>query len=158
MLTLAARLERGAANAYLGVIPSFADPVLAQVAGRLASDETMHWTVLAQALSHAADQRLSFGAKHIQDSLCRVWPLPAGLSQNLIERFWRHGHGARLRGKACHNLAAQRNAAQGAPCMYITVLVAALFLSTQHQAWSMPQGTPHAVSNSMKAAVWPVIL
>ena len=63
VLTLAARLERGAANAYLGVIPSFADPALAQVAGRLAADETMHWTVLAQALSQPLPTNaLSFGA------------------------------------------------------------------------------------------------
>jgi rubrerythrin len=63
VLTLAARLERGAANAYLGVIPSFADPALAQVAGRLAADETMHWTVLAQVLSQPLPtQALSFGA------------------------------------------------------------------------------------------------
>ena len=63
VLTLAARLERGAANAYLGVIPSFADPTLAQVAGRLAADETMHWTVLAQALSQPLPTNaLSFGA------------------------------------------------------------------------------------------------
>jgi rubrerythrin len=63
VLILAARLERGAANAYLGVIPSFADPALAQVAGRLAADETMHWTVLAQALSQPLPTNaLSFGA------------------------------------------------------------------------------------------------
>jgi rubrerythrin len=63
VLTLAARLERGAANAYLGVIPSFADPTLAQVAGRLAADETMHWTVLAQALGLPLPTgALSFGA------------------------------------------------------------------------------------------------
>jgi len=63
VLTLAARLERGAANAYLGVIPSFANPTLAQVAGRLAADETMHWTVLAQALSQPLPANaLSFGA------------------------------------------------------------------------------------------------
>jgi rubrerythrin len=63
VLTLAARLERGAANAYLGVIPSFTDPTLAQIAGRLAADETMHWTVLAQALSQPLPvSALSFGA------------------------------------------------------------------------------------------------
>ena len=63
VLTLAARLERGAANAYLGVIPSFTDPTLAQVAGRLAADETMHWTVLAQALGQPLPTgALSFGA------------------------------------------------------------------------------------------------
>jgi rubrerythrin len=63
VLTLAAHLERGAANAYLGVIPSFADPALAQVAGRLAADETMHWTVLAQVLGQPLPTAaLSFGA------------------------------------------------------------------------------------------------
>ncbi len=62
VLKLAARLERGAANAYLGVIPSFEDPALAQVSGRLAADETMHWTVLAQALGQPLPrQALSFG-------------------------------------------------------------------------------------------------
>lgn len=63
VLRLAARLERGAANAYLGVIPSFNDKALAQVAARLAADETMHWTALAQALAEALPQQpLSFGA------------------------------------------------------------------------------------------------
>ena len=63
VLKLAARLERGAANAYLGVIPSFGDPALAQVSGRLAADETMHWTVLANALGQPVpEQALSFGA------------------------------------------------------------------------------------------------
>jgi hypothetical protein len=63
VLMLAERLEKGAANAYLGVIPSFANKDLAQVAGRLAADETMHWTVLAQALKEALPQKaLSFGA------------------------------------------------------------------------------------------------
>lgn len=63
VLTLAARLEKGAANAYLGVIPSFEDKNLAQVAGRLAADETMHWTALASALSQALPAKaLTFGA------------------------------------------------------------------------------------------------
>jgi rubrerythrin len=63
VLMLAARLERGAANAYLGVIPSFTDTTLAQVAGRLAADETMHWTVLAQVLGLPLPTgALSFGA------------------------------------------------------------------------------------------------
>ena len=44
------RLENGAANAYIGVIPSFGDRNLAQVSARLAADEAMHWTVLTQAL------------------------------------------------------------------------------------------------------------
>lgn len=50
VLRLAARLERGAANAYIGVIPSFADRELAKISGRLAADETMHWTALVSAL------------------------------------------------------------------------------------------------------------
>jgi rubrerythrin len=63
ILVLAARLEKGAANAYLGVIPSFSNGELAKVAGRLAADETMHWTVLAQAIKEALPQRaLTFGA------------------------------------------------------------------------------------------------
>ena len=63
VLMLAAKLERGAANAYLGVIPAFGDADLAQVSGRLAADETMHWTVLSQALGQSLPQQaLSFGA------------------------------------------------------------------------------------------------
>ena len=63
ILKLAARLELGAANAYLGVIPSFKDIRTAQVAARLAADETMHWTVLSQALGQALPSgALSFGA------------------------------------------------------------------------------------------------
>lgn len=63
VLRLAARLEKGAANAYLGVIPSFGDAAFSQVCGRLAADETMHWTVLASALGvPVPKQALSFGA------------------------------------------------------------------------------------------------
>jgi len=63
VLMLAAKLERGAANAYLGVIPSFDNKDLAQVSGRLAADETMHWTVLASALKESLPQKaLTFGA------------------------------------------------------------------------------------------------
>lgn len=63
VLMLAARLERGAVNAYLGVIPSFGDAQLAKIAGRLAADETMHWTALAGALGQALPTKsLSFGA------------------------------------------------------------------------------------------------
>jgi rubrerythrin len=53
VLTLAARLELGATNAYLGVIPSFKAPALAQVAARLAADEVMHWTILNNALGRS---------------------------------------------------------------------------------------------------------
>ena len=63
VLKLAAKLEKGAANAYLGVIPSFSDPALAQVSGRLAADETMHWTVLATVLKLPLPTKaLTFGA------------------------------------------------------------------------------------------------
>ena len=63
VLSLAAKLELGASNAYLGVIPSFKDPALAQVAGRLAADETMHWTALSSALGRMLPAKaLSFGA------------------------------------------------------------------------------------------------
>ena len=63
VLSLAAKLELGATNAYLGVIPSFKDPALAQVAGRLAADETMHWTALSSALGRMLPAKaLSFGA------------------------------------------------------------------------------------------------
>ena len=63
ILMLAARLELGATNAYLGVIPALKDVKLGQVAARLAADETMHWTVLSQALGQMLPQRaLSFGA------------------------------------------------------------------------------------------------
>jgi Ferritin-like domain len=39
VLDFAAGLERGATNAYLGIIPSFADRALAKLAGQLAADE-----------------------------------------------------------------------------------------------------------------------
>lgn len=63
VLQLAARLEKGAANAYLGVIPSFSDNGLKQVSARLAADETMHWTALASALGqNLPENALTFGA------------------------------------------------------------------------------------------------
>lgn len=63
VLMLAARLELGATNAYLGVIPAFKDNKLGQVAARLAADETMHWTALSQALGKMLPaDALSFGA------------------------------------------------------------------------------------------------
>ena len=63
VLDLAARLELGATNAYLGVIPSFKDNALSKVAARLAADETMHWTVLSNALGRPLPpMALSFGA------------------------------------------------------------------------------------------------
>jgi rubrerythrin len=63
VLALAARLELGATNAYLGVIPSFKDAQLAKVAARLAADETMHWTALSSALGrNLPGGALTFGA------------------------------------------------------------------------------------------------
>ena len=63
VLDLAARLELGATNAYLGVIPSLGSKDLAKVAARLAADETMHFTVLTSALGRPLPPgALSFGA------------------------------------------------------------------------------------------------
>jgi len=63
VLELAARLELGATNAYLGVIPAFADSALAKISARLAADETMHWTALSSALGKALPSTaLAFGA------------------------------------------------------------------------------------------------
>jgi rubrerythrin len=62
VLALAQRLELGAANAYLGVIPAFGERELAKIAGRLAADETMHYTALTQALGGKLPSgALSFG-------------------------------------------------------------------------------------------------
>lgn len=63
VLALAAKLEMGAINAYLGVIPAFKSGDLAKISGRLAADETLHWTVLSQALGRPLPSKaLSFGA------------------------------------------------------------------------------------------------
>jgi rubrerythrin len=63
VLDLAARLELGAINAYLGVIPAFGSKDLAKVAGRLAADETLHFTVLTNALGRPLPAgALTFGA------------------------------------------------------------------------------------------------
>lgn len=63
ILKLALGYEKGAADTYLSVIPSFNDPQLAKVAGRIAADETMHWTALQGALQQALPGKaLSFGA------------------------------------------------------------------------------------------------
>lgn len=63
VLALAAKLELGATNAYLGVIPAFKENKLGQVAARLAADETMHWTALSSALGRMLPTgALTFGA------------------------------------------------------------------------------------------------
>lgn len=62
VLDLAARLELGAINAYLSVIPAFGNRDLAKVAGRLAADETMHYVLLNNALGRPLPAgALSFG-------------------------------------------------------------------------------------------------
>jgi rubrerythrin len=61
VLNFAAGLERGAVNAYLGIIPSFADHALAKLAGQLASDETVHFAILNQALGRPLPAVMSFG-------------------------------------------------------------------------------------------------
>lgn len=63
VLDLAARLELGATNAYISVIPAMQDRELAKVAARLAADETMHFTALTSALGRPLPAgALSFGA------------------------------------------------------------------------------------------------
>ena len=62
VLDLAARLELGATNAYLGVIPSFSDSKLAQVAARLAADEASHFALLNFTLGRPLPPALRFGA------------------------------------------------------------------------------------------------
>jgi len=61
VLDLAARLELGATNAYLGVIPALKDPQLAQVAARLATDEAAHWALLNFDLGRPLMPALGFG-------------------------------------------------------------------------------------------------
>lgn len=62
VLKLAQRLELGAVNAYIGVMPAFADRSLSTVASRLLADETMHYTALTSALNEKLPKAgLSFG-------------------------------------------------------------------------------------------------
>lgn len=62
VLDLAARLELGATNAYLGVIPSFTDVQLGKVAARLAADEAAHFALLNYTLGRPLPEALGFGA------------------------------------------------------------------------------------------------
>jgi Ferritin-like domain len=50
VLRFAAGLEKGAASAYLGAVPLFANRDLAKAAGSILGDETMHWAILRNAL------------------------------------------------------------------------------------------------------------
>ncbi|MBX3498163.1 MAG: ferritin-like domain-containing protein [Alphaproteobacteria bacterium] len=61
VLRLALGLERGAANAYLGLIPSLGTSYH-QIAGRMAGDEAFHVAILGQALGEPIPtQGLMFG-------------------------------------------------------------------------------------------------
>ena len=62
VLKLAASLELGATNAYLGVIPAFKDHAYAKVSARLAADEVAHWAVLNQVLGQPLPKAMLFGA------------------------------------------------------------------------------------------------
>ena len=62
VLDLAARLELGATNAYLGVITAFKDPALGKIAARLAADEAFHFALLNFDLKRPLPKALSFGA------------------------------------------------------------------------------------------------
>lgn len=61
VLNFAAGLERGAVNAYLGIIPVLHDRQFGKLAGQLATDETTHYSLLAQALGRPLAPALSFG-------------------------------------------------------------------------------------------------
>jgi rubrerythrin len=62
VLDLAARLELGGTNAYLGLITVFKDPALAKIAARLAADEAAHFALLNFDLQRPFAKALSFGA------------------------------------------------------------------------------------------------
>jgi len=62
VLRLAASLELGATNAYLSVVPAFKDGALAQVAARLAADETAHWAILNKVLGGPLPKAMFFGS------------------------------------------------------------------------------------------------
>lgn len=49
VLALATRLEHGAASAYVGQLAALRDPKLAQLFGKLAADEAVHWATLNNA-------------------------------------------------------------------------------------------------------------
>ena len=62
VLALAARLEQGATNAYIGIIPSFKDSALAKLAARLAADEATHFALLNFDLKRPFPEAMAFGA------------------------------------------------------------------------------------------------
>jgi hypothetical protein len=63
IMKLALRLEKGAADAYLGMVASLPNLALAQVVARLGADNAMHWGVIADGLGTPMPQKaMSFGA------------------------------------------------------------------------------------------------
>lgn len=63
VLRLALKLERGATNAYLGLIPVLSSPERYYLAARMAGDEAYHVAVLANALGEPIpSEGLIFGA------------------------------------------------------------------------------------------------
>jgi rubrerythrin len=62
VLDLAARLELGAANAYLGVLTAFKDPQLGKIAARLAADEAANFALLKFDLKRPFSKAFAFGA------------------------------------------------------------------------------------------------
>ncbi len=63
VIALALRLERGAAEGYLGLLPTFEDREFSLLAARLAADETMHWTALTLASGNDLPKdALTFGS------------------------------------------------------------------------------------------------
>jgi rubrerythrin len=63
VLRLALRLERGAANAYLGLIPSLSKAEQHQLAARMAGDEAFHVAILGNALGEPIpSDGMMFGA------------------------------------------------------------------------------------------------
>jgi len=57
VLKLALKLEKGATNAYLGVIPSLGNPDLYLFAARVASDESFHAAFLGNALGEPIPEK-----------------------------------------------------------------------------------------------------
>ena len=53
VVTLATRLEMGAANAYVGQIAALQDHQLAHLFAQISTDEAVHWTILNNALGGA---------------------------------------------------------------------------------------------------------
>ena len=53
VVTFAAGLEKGAANAYVGQIAALTDHELTHLFAQLSTDEAVHWAVLDGALGHA---------------------------------------------------------------------------------------------------------